>query len=127
MSSPIASNSHAMPSGRDEVVSWPAERFVGRASALKLGMWLFLVSDAFSFAGLLIAYGVLRAAAPVWWPAGEPAFGIGFTAALTFLLICSSLSMALAVSAAHAGHRKRALGMIALTAVAGLLFLGGQF
>lgn len=127
VSSPIASNSHAMPSGRDEVVSWPAERFVGRASALKLGMWLFLVSDAFSFAGLLIAYGVLRAAAPVWWPAGEPAFGIGFTAALTFLLICSSLSMALAVSAAHAGHRKRALGMIALTAVAGLLFLGGQF
>jgi cytochrome c oxidase subunit 3 len=127
VSSPIASNSHAVPTAFDEVAGWPAERFVGRASALKLGMWLFLVSDAFSFTGLLVAYGVLRAAAPVWWPASEPDFGIGFTATLTFLLICSSLSMALGVSAARAGRRNRATVMIALTALAGALFLVGQF
>ena len=37
----------------------------------KLGMWIFLLSDAFSFSGLLITYGVLRAAAPRWWPPGS--------------------------------------------------------
>ncbi|HEY0714969.1 MAG TPA: cytochrome c oxidase subunit 3 [Polyangia bacterium] len=116
-----------MPTALDEVAGWPAERFVGRASALKLGMWLFLISDAFSFTGLLVAYGVLRAAAPVWWPSGEPALGIGFTAALTFLLICSSLSMALAVDAARSGQRNRATAWVAITALAGGLFLLGQF
>lgn len=107
--------------------AWPVEQFVGRASALKLGMWLFLLSDAFSFAGLLVAYGVLRAAAPVWWRAGEPGLHIGFTAGLTFLLICSSLTMALAVTYVRAGQRARGGVMLALTVVAGLLFLLGQW
>jgi cytochrome c oxidase subunit III len=99
---------------------------MGRASALKLGMWLFLLSDAFSFSGLLIAYGVLRGAASVWWPVGEPPFGIGFTAALTFLLICSSLSMALAVAGAREGRKGMTLAMLGLTIAGGALFLVGQ-
>src|SRR5688572_26309332 len=62
---PAESAAHAAPPGP---LAWPAERFMGRASALKLGMWIFLLSDAFSFAGLLISYGVLRAASGQWWP-----------------------------------------------------------
>ena len=101
---------------------------MGRASALKLGMWIFLLSDAFSFAGLLIAYGVLRAASARWWPAGEPALGINFTAGLTFLLICSSVTMVMAVAAARgpASAGRRAL-YLALTILGGLLFLAGQY
>src|SRR6185369_11585151 len=41
------------------------ERF-GGASAGKIGMWVFLVTDGMGFAGMLIAYGVLRAGAAVW-------------------------------------------------------------
>jgi cytochrome c oxidase subunit 3 len=99
---------------------------VGRASALKLGMWVFLLADAFSFGGLLLGYGVLRARATPWWPAGEPAFGIGFTAGLTFLLICSSLTMALAVAAGREGKRGQTMAWLALTMLGGLLFLAGQ-
>jgi cytochrome c oxidase subunit 3 len=107
--------------------TWPAERFMGGASALKIGTWIFLLSDAFSFGGLLLAYGILRAAAAVWWPAGEPALGINFTAGLTFLLICSSVTMVLGVTAAREGDRKRLVRYLALTILGGVLFLVGQF
>src|SRR5688500_19391343 len=100
---------------------------MGRASALKLGMWIFLLSDAFSFAGLLISYGVLRAASGQWWPAGEPALGINFTAGLTFLLICSSVTMVMAVAASRAGQARQTAVYLALTALGGALFLVGQF
>src|SRR5205814_4861459 len=71
-------------------------------------------------------YGVLRAGASVWWPAGEPAFGINFTAGLTFLLICSSVTMVLAVSAAREGRRAATVRFLALTILGGALFLIGQ-
>jgi cytochrome c oxidase subunit 3 len=100
---------------------------MGRASALKIGMWIFLLSDAFSFGGLLLAYGILRAGAGVWWHAGEPAFGITFTAGLTFLLICSSVTMVLAVAAAREGRRAETVRFLALTILGGVLFLTGQF
>jgi cytochrome c oxidase subunit 3 len=99
---------------------------MGRASALKLGMWIFLLSDAFSFGGLLISYGVLRASSARWWTAGEPALGINFTAGLTFLLICSSVTMVMAVAASRAGQRRQTVTFLALTALGGALFLLGQ-
>ncbi len=90
-------------------------------------MWIFLVSDALSFGGLLLAYGILRGASIRWWPADEPPLSIGFTAALTFLLICSSLTMVLAVYAAKQGHRRQTVTFLALTILGGLLFLVGQY
>lgn len=100
---------------------------MGRASALKVGMWIFLLSDAFSFAGLLLAYGILRAAAPNWVQPGEPEFGINFTAGLTFLLICSSVTMVMAVAACQAGKRGKTLAFLGLTILGGALFLCGQY
>lgn len=90
-------------------------------------MWVFLISDAFSFGSLLISYGVLRAAAAVWWPQGEPALGINFTAALTFLLICSSVTMVMAVAAAREDNRKQTLLFLGLTILGGVGFLAGQY
>jgi cytochrome c oxidase subunit 3 len=106
---------------------WPEDPFMGRATALKIGTWIFLLSDAFSFGGLLLAYAILRAGSVLWWPAGEPAFGISFTAGLTFLLICSSVTMVLAVSAAREGNRAATMRFLALTILGGVLFLTGQF
>lgn len=100
---------------------------MGRASALKLGMWIFLLSDAFSFGGLLLTYGVLRGAAEVWWPPGEPPLGINFTAGLTFLLICSSVTMVLAVANAREGRNGKTLLYLGLTILGGALFLVGQY
>ena len=100
---------------------------MGRATALKVGMWMFLISDAFTFAGLLLAYAVLRAGAEAWHQPGEPHFGINFTAALTFLLICSSVTMVAAVAACQDGKRGKTLTFLGLTILGGLLFLCGQY
>jgi cytochrome c oxidase subunit 3 len=99
---------------------------MGRASALKIGMWIFLISDALTFGGLLLAYAILRAGSRQWWPEGEPGFGINFTAVLTFLLICSSVTMVMAVGTAQQGRRRETARYLALTAAGGLLFLLGQ-
>lgn len=106
---------------------WPEDRYMGHATALKIGTWIFLLSDAFSFGGLLLAYAILRAASDGWWPVGEPALGINFTAGLTFLLICSSVTMVLAVAAAREDDRPRTIRFLGLTILGGLLFLTGQF
>lgn len=72
-------------------------------------MWMFLLSDGFSFSGLLLAYGILRGGSKMWPPdpsLHEPILGINFTAALTFLLICSSVTMVMAHAAAVEGNRQ---------------------
>src|SRR3954466_9724218 len=109
--------------------AWPADAHYGTASAGKIGMWVFLLSDAFSFGGLLLAYGILRGGAKVWHNPflKEPHLGINFTAGLTFLLICSSVTMVLAHAAAVEGNRKKLVRYLCLTILGGMLFLCGQY
>src|SRR5262252_5246214 len=106
---------------------WPPDEHYGSASLGKLGMWIFLLSDALSFAGLLLAYGILRGGSHVWHHQGEPELGINFTAALTFLLIVSSVTMVLGYAAIVENKRKQAALFLGLTALGGILFLCGQF
>jgi len=105
----------------------PRDEYFGDATPGKIGMWIFQLSDAFSLGGLLLAYGILRGGAAVWHHPGEPSLGIPFTAFLTFLLICSSVTMVLAVAAANEGHRRQTMLFLALTALGGIGFLTGQF
>jgi len=94
----------------------------------KLGMWVFLISDSFSFGGLLLAYAILRYRAAAWPdPAlGEPALGVGLAAGLTGALVASSVTMALARAAAVRGQRGKLCALLALTILGGLIFLCGQ-
>ena len=106
---------------------WPEDRHTGRASLGKIGMWVFLLSDALTFAGFLLAYGILRGGAEQWVMPGEPAeFGINFTAGLTFLLICSSVTMVMAYASCVENNRKNATRWLYATAFGGFLFLCGQ-
>ena len=106
---------------------WPQDPQFGRASAGKIAMWIFLVSDGLSFAGLLLSYGILRGESEVWRHPDEPALGVAFTAGLTFLLICSSVTMVFAYEAALRGERERTALFLGLTALGGALFLLGQY
>jgi heme/copper-type cytochrome/quinol oxidase subunit 3 len=115
------------PSSHPVAQPLPRDEYFGDATPGKIGMWIFLLSDAFSFGGLLLAYGILRGGAEVWRHPGEPVLGIPFTAFLTFLLICSSVTMVLAVAAANEGNRKQTILFLALTALGGIGFLTGQF
>ncbi len=97
----------------------------GTATDGKVGMWIFLLTDAMSFSGLLLGYGILRAGSHDW-PNPAERLGIPSTAVMTFALICSSVSMVLALESAKQRDRKALIKWLALTILGGLFFLGGQ-
>jgi cytochrome c oxidase subunit III len=92
----------------------------------KTMMWIFIVTDALLFSGLLCGYAFLRSASAVPWPNRPEVFSIPFIALMTFILISSSVFMAIAVTAARLGDNKKALINIVLTIVGGACFLGCQ-
>jgi cytochrome c oxidase subunit III len=101
----------------------------GAATDGKIGMWIFLLTDAFSFSGLLLAYGILRAGSKEWPTTaadGHVRLGIPFTAFMTFILICSSVTMVLALHAAQNRNRKGLLTWLGATILGGAFFLCGQ-
>jgi heme/copper-type cytochrome/quinol oxidase subunit 3 len=89
--------------------------------AKKLAMWLFIISDIMTFAACLIAYGFLRNSTANW-PRPFQFSTIVSVLIMTFILVTSSLIMALAVRAARAGDRPAAFRWTMITLVAGLLF-----
>jgi len=97
----------------------------GKASNGKLGMWLLIIVDGLSFAGLLIAGASLRASASSWPVAGE-ILDIPLTAFNTFLLICTSFTMVMALSSIQKGDQGGLKKYLAYTMAGGLLFLGIQ-
>ena len=91
----------------------------------KLGMWLFLAGDAMSFGCLIVGYGILRHASKSW-PVPAEVLGINLTAFMTFVLIVSSVTMVLSLSAIQHGDRARFNKFMGLTILGGLFFLGCQ-
>ncbi len=91
----------------------------------KVMMWWFIVTDGLLFAGFLSAYGYARLLA-IGWPDQGEVFSLPYIAAMTFVLISSSATMASAVQAARSGDRRGALRYVALTAAGGAIFLSMQ-
>jgi cytochrome c oxidase subunit III len=89
----------------------------------KLGMWLFLASEVMFFTGLLGAYLVLRAGQARWPHPGEE-LNIPAGAINTLILLTSSMTMALAVGAAHQRNVAKLRGGLLLTVILGCAFLG---
>jgi heme/copper-type cytochrome/quinol oxidase subunit 3 len=88
-------------------------------------MWVFLAADAMSFGGLLAAYGALRYGDPTW-PVPSHILGIQLTALMTFLLICSSVTMVEALAAIREGNQQGLQRFLALTVGGGMIFLSLQ-
>ncbi|HYK91716.1 MAG TPA: cytochrome c oxidase subunit 3 [Acidobacteriota bacterium] len=89
----------------------------------KLGMWLFIISDAITFASLLVAYSYVRMASPQWptpfrlWPS------IANATLMTIVLLSSSLTMVMAVRSAKTGKRAGVVRWLLATAVGGVAFI----
>src|SRR6266699_215777 len=73
----------------------------------KFMMWIFIISDALTFAGFLIAYGFVRMISG-GWPKQTDIFNMPLITFMTFALISSSAVMAMAVGAARARQPKLA-------------------
>ncbi len=103
----------------------PAESPLTPESWGKLGMWLFLAGDAMSFGALLAAYGAIRFSSGDW-PVPAQVLGIQLTAFMTFLLICSSVTMVKGLAAIQHGDRQGLVRFLLLTILGGLTFLSMQ-
>jgi heme/copper-type cytochrome/quinol oxidase subunit 3 len=88
-------------------------------------MWVFLAGDAMSFGALLAGYGALRYGSADW-PLPSKVLGVGLTAFMTFLLICSSVTMVLALAAIQRGDQRGLRKFLSLTVLSGVMFLGMQ-
>jgi len=88
----------------------------------KLGMWLFIVGDAFTFAALLVGYGYFRVAS-VEWPRPFDRSTIVVVTIMTFFLLSSSATMAIAVAKSRRGKGTAAIRFLVLTMLGGLLFM----
>ncbi len=103
----------------------PAESPLTPESWGKLGMWVFLAGDAMSFGALLAGYGAIRYASGDW-PQPAAILGIQLTALMTFLLICSSVTMVKGLSAIQHGDDAALRRFLGLTILGGITFLSMQ-
>src|SRR5690606_31641167 len=114
---------------------WSGGKAPMKASFGKLMMWYFLVSDAFTFCGFLIAYGALRMSVPTWpipdfvfqsFPGGFTGMPLIFVTVMSFVLIASSVTMVRAVQEGKRENRKGVVFWLTLTIIGGFGFLSCQ-
>ena len=91
----------------------------------KLGMWVFLGSECLLFGALISTYLLYRGRFADG-PAPGDIFDIPFTSVSSFVLLMSSLTMVLALSALQRGDERNNRLWLLTTALLGAVFVGGQ-
>lgn len=101
----------------------------------KAMMWIFLLSDTFIFSCFLVGYMTVRMSTTVPWPIPSEVFALSFggdpiplilIAIMTFILITSSGTMALAVNFGYRNNKKVTVLLMIATALLGASFVGMQ-
>jgi heme/copper-type cytochrome/quinol oxidase subunit 3 len=91
----------------------------------KLGMWTFLGSECLFFGALISSYLLYRSRGPLGHRPGD-VYDIPYTSVSSFVLLMSSLTMVLALSAAQRGEHRRLQIWLLSTALLGSVFVAGQ-
>lgn len=91
-------------------------------SSSKLGMWLFLGTEILLFGGLFAAYAIFHARYPEMFFEQHLELNRTMGAINTCVLIFSSLTMAMGVSAIKWGKQKTAATLILITIICGIIF-----
>jgi cytochrome c oxidase subunit 3/cytochrome o ubiquinol oxidase subunit 3 len=94
-------------------------------SNTKLAVWLFLGSECLLFGGLISTY-LLYKTNGNGRTLPTDVFDIPFTSISSFVLLMSSLTMVLALSAMNRGDEERGRAWLLTTAMLGGVFVGGQ-
>jgi heme/copper-type cytochrome/quinol oxidase subunit 3 len=115
----------------DVATTTPAPAAHGHATSTgvsnpKLAMWVFLGSDCLLFGALISTYLLLRHRTVGGGLGPTDVFDIPFTSVSSFVLLMSSLTMALAVAAIVRGDVHRNRVWLVTTAFLGATFIGGQ-
>jgi len=126
----------AMSDGLTGVVDdWSADKQTFHVPWGKAMMWIFLLSDTFIFSCFLTGYMTVRVSTTVPWPIPSEVFALHMfgqdiplilIAIMTFILITSSGTMAMAVNFGYARNRKVTAALMFVTALFGASFVGMQ-
>ncbi len=117
------------------VSDWSSDREVFRLSWAKAMMWFFLLSDTFVFGTFLVGYMSARISTTVPWPEPSEVFALTIAgvhipliliAIMTFVLITSSGTMAMAVNFGYRKNKQKAALLMLATALLGASFVGMQ-
>src|SRR5690606_20682827 len=124
------------PEGWRSIVSdWSADKQTFHVPWGKAMMWIFLVSDTFIFSCFLVSYMNVRISTTVPWPNASEVFALQafggdvpllLIAIMTFVLITSSGTMAMAVNFGYRRDRARTTALMLFTAGFGAVFVGMQ-
>jgi cytochrome c oxidase subunit 3 len=98
--------------------------FKQQKESVVLGMWSFLIQEVMFFGGLFGTYAVYRAQYPDAFAAASSHLNVNLGGVNTIVLICSSLTMAMAVHAASKANRTAIAVWLLLTILFGGIFLG---
>jgi len=93
----------------------------------KLGMWLFLFTEILLFGGLFLLYSAYRAKYPLDFHIGGQHLNTFIGVANTVILLTSSLTVAMAISAMQKGNRKLTMVSLGITIACALLFLVNKY
>ncbi len=88
----------------------------------RLGIWVFLGSELLLFAGLLTLFAAYRFQYPAEFRAASAHANVLIGTVNTYVLLTSSLAVALAIHAARHGHRRRIVMFLAITIALGIAF-----
>ncbi len=91
--------------------------------ASTLGMWIFLITEIMFFGGMFLCYTVYRSTYPHVFAEASRSLNVYLGAANTVVLLCSSLTMVLAVRATQLGQRNAIVVFLILTLILGTAFL----
>ncbi|HEY9554842.1 heme-copper oxidase subunit III family protein [Allosphingosinicella sp.] len=121
---------------RDFADDWASDQEVFKGVHWgKAMMWIFLLSDTFIFSSFLISYMTMRSSVTVPWPNASVVFGLDvggvsvpllLIAIMTFVLISSSGTMAMAVNYGYRRNRKVTTALMLATAALGATFVSMQ-
>ena len=125
-----------LPGSAGVISDWASDqRAFKRVPWGKAMMWIFLISDTFIFTCFLIGYMTVRASTTDPWPNPSEVFALTMfgnkiplilIAIMTFVLITSSGTMALAVNFGYRKNRKVTFWLLLATALLGATFVGMQ-
>lgn len=93
---------------------------------MKLGMWVFLLSEVMFFTSLIGSYVILRFANPGAFGAPGEVLNVPLTGVNTFILICSSVTMVKAFASIENGDQKGLRLWLLATILLGSVFVGIQ-
>jgi cytochrome c oxidase subunit 3 len=132
---PAVPPAHPLGGVRGLLADWSSDQQAFKVSWGKTMMWIFLLSDTFIFSCFLTGYMTVRMSTTVPWPNPSKVFALHvggadipllLIAIMTFVLISSSGTMAMAVNFAYRRARRECAMLMLATALFGMMFVGMQ-